>query len=244
MSFHTIKLETAYSPITNGDLQTHFTQKQPSKKVYHELFVRLNSSKQDFPENTLFMVNIPVDASEAHLKELFNDYGEILQVKLPVIMKSGSNCHVVFKDKESIDMILEIETLQWPDIPSTKYIIEKPDVTALKEKVDEAMLLFEDLERIEKQRKLDSRNVTDEDGFVLVTRQGRKNNIDGKGGSQATITKQEAEKLKPKNHALQDFYRFQMRERKRNELAELRRKFELDKEKIEKMKQEARFKPY
>ncbi len=82
--------------------------------------------------------------------------------------------------------------------------------------VDEAMALFDD-EQERKRREEDAkRNVPDDDGFITVTRKGRKTNNDGAGGSVMAISKEEAEKLKPKKDGLVDFYRFQMRERKRN----------------------------
>lgn len=117
--------------------------------------------------------------------------------------------------------------------------------------VDTAMELFQD-EEMQRKRALDeSRNVPDEDGFVTVTRKGRKTNQDAKGGSVLALKKEDAESLKPKEHGLVDFYRFQQRERKRNgnlltyvELADLRRKFEQDKEKIQQMKESRKFKPY
>jgi ribosomal RNA-processing protein 7 len=82
--------------------------------------------------------------------------------------------------------------------------------------VDEAMELFDDEERkarLEQQRR---ENMVDEDGFVVVSRSKRKANMDGSGTTMHSITKEEAEKLKPKKKGLVDFYRFQMREQKRN----------------------------
>ncbi|GBG91657.1 hypothetical protein CBR_g52693 [Chara braunii] len=48
----------------------------------------------------------------------------------------------------------------------------------------------------------------------------------------------------PKDKHLSDFYRFQQREAGRNELLELRQKFEEDRRKIAKLKAARRFKPY
>ncbi|KAJ3280214.1 Ribosomal RNA-processing protein 7 A, partial [Borealophlyctis nickersoniae] len=91
-----------------------------------------------------------------------------------------------------------------------------------------------------------ARNVPDEDGFVLVTRaRGRRNtNADASGATVTAARPEEVKKLKPKKKELVDFYRFQMRESKRNQLADLRRKFEEDKKKIAALKANRRFKPY
>ena len=45
-------------------------------------------------------------------------------------------------------------------------------------------------------------------------------------------------------YELQNFYRFQMREQKRNQLAELRKRFEEDKLQVAKMKEARKFKPF
>lgn len=49
---------------------------------------------------------------------------------------------------------------------------------------------------------------------------------------------------KKKKTELKNFYRFQFREEKRNRLAQLREQFEKDKEKIRKMKEQRKFKPF
>jgi len=75
---------------------------------------------------------------------------------------------------------------------------------------------FERSEYEAQQAAMARHNVMDEDGFTLVTRAGAKGqNSDGV----ITITAAKAEdvkNLKPKKKELQDFYRFQMREAKRD----------------------------
>lgn len=83
-------------------------------------------------------------------------------------------------------------------------------------KVDDYMDKFERSEYETQQAALARHNVMDDDGFTLVTRAGSKGqNSDGV----ITITAAKAEEvknLKPKKKELQDFYRFQMREAKRD----------------------------
>lgn len=50
--------------------------------------------------------------------------------------------------------------------------------------------------------------------------------------------------LKPKKEGFVDFYRFQMRQAKREKLEELRANFEADKQKIAELKNRRVFKPY
>jgi len=60
-----------------------------------------------------------------------------------------------------------------------------------------------------------------------------------------TIAKTKARnKKKQKSREFQNFYRFQMREAKRERLATLREKFEQDKLQIQRLKEARKFKPY
>ncbi|KAF9169751.1 Ribosomal RNA-processing protein 7 [Mortierella sp. AD010] len=120
----------------------------------------------------------------------------------------------------------------------------RPNHSALQTKVDDYMDKFERSEYEAQQAALARLNVMDDDGFTLVTRAGNKGyNTDGVIKVQAIKT-EDVKNIKPKKKELQDFYRFQMREAKRDKLVELRRKFEEDKIKIEALKVNRRFKPY
>lgn len=78
------------------------------------------------------------------------------------------------------------------------------------------MLRFTNQEYEREREALAQLNRMDEDGFTLVTRKGRRgHNTDGT----ITVTAARAEDvkdLKPKKKELTDFYRFQMREAKRD----------------------------
>ena len=76
------------------------------------------------------------------------------------------------------------------------------------------------------------RSEPDEDGFITVTRREK-----------GDVVEPETKKI---NRAvnLEDFYKFQKREKREKKMEELRRKFEEDKIKIEKAKQGRKFKPY
>ena len=81
------------------------------------------------------------------------------------------------------------------------------------------------------------RQVPDADGFITVTRGGRT------GPAKQEAAQEQAKKHKEKQKGLDDFYRFQMRERKKAKAGELVRKFEEDKEKVKRMReQRAKFK--
>lgn len=75
------------------------------------------------------------------------------------------------------------------------------------------------------------RQEPDADGFVTVTRGGRTN------PAKQESALEHAEKLKEKQKGLDDFYRFQSREKRKEKAGELVRKFEEDKERVRKMKE-------
>ncbi|KAG0320714.1 Ribosomal RNA-processing protein 7 [Dissophora globulifera] len=120
----------------------------------------------------------------------------------------------------------------------------RPVHATLQVKVDTYMEKFERSEYEAQQAALARLNVMDDDGFTLVTRAGNKGyNTDGVIKVQA-VKAEDIQNIKPKKKELQDFYRFQMREAKRDKLVDLRRKFEEDKVRIEALKVNRRFKPY
>lgn len=86
------------------------------------------------------------------------------------------------------------------------------------------------------------RNEPDEDGFVTVTRGGRAapaSRNDAEEAKQRMVDRQAKKKLET-----QGFYRFQLRERRKEEQAALLRRFQEDKRKVEAMREKrAKFKP-
>lgn len=193
---------------TENQLQSHVDSKASvtKKTVNHSLFIKKNKSKDpELPnEKTLFVTNLPLDCTEGMLKSLFRSHGEIVNVKWPETRITGGSCHLVFKDTESIDIIMDIESLPYPQYNvDFLNLVKRPDTSLLKQKVDEAMVLFDN------QQEEEEEDLVDEDGFTLV-RKGKKK----LAGSVYSITKDEAENLKPKSKELSDFYRFQKREKK------------------------------
>ena len=75
------------------------------------------------------------------------------------------------------------------------------------------------------------RSQPDADGFVTVTKGGRVDPV-RQEAAQAIAAKHKAKQV-----GLEDFYRFQTREKKKARASELIRQFEEDKEKIQRMKE-------
>ena len=92
------------------------------------------------------------------------------------------------------------------------------------------MTAFADKEASKARLLVRQRQVADADGFITVTRGGRTN------PARQEVAQEQAEKQKEKQKGLDDFYRFQSREKRKQKAGELLRKFEEDKEKIRKMR--------
>ncbi len=93
------------------------------------------------------------------------------------------------------------------------------------------MTAFAEREAAEANAQKRQRQEVDADGFTTVTRGGRT------APAKQEVAKEIAEKQKGRQKDLQDFYRFQSRERRKEQAGELVRKFEQDKEKVMRMKE-------
>ena len=132
-------------------------------------------------------------------------------------------------------------------------------VDYLKTEISEALQDFEDRESKAIEDLNNASSLVDEDGFTLVVGKNTKNlnSIKRKLLHKNPLTKFNKVSKVPRNSGLAqsvqdkenkkvklDFYRFQIRERKKNEINELLRKFKDDQAKIKEMKLQKRFNPY
>jgi ribosomal RNA-processing protein 7 len=104
-----------------------------------------------------------------------------------------------------------------------------PDSVNLNATVDAALARFNEDESTRMVSLKRMRSEPDEDGFITVTRRERDDVV-----------------VEKKNHAvdLEDFYKFQKREKRAKKMDELRRKFEEDKFKVARAKEGRKFKPF
>ncbi|KAG7195495.1 Ribosomal RNA-processing protein 7 [Scheffersomyces spartinae] len=98
----------------------------------------------------------------------------------------------------------------------------------------------ESIEQLQNQTQL-----VDEDGFTMVVGTHRKTKA-GILGKQKLAASVEVEKAKDKlkKKEKDDFYRFQLRQKKKDEMNDLLMKFRQDQEKVRLMKEKKRFRPY
>ncbi|CAK9440314.1 uncharacterized protein LODBEIA_P44140 [Lodderomyces beijingensis] len=119
------------------------------------------------------------------------------------------------------------------------------DSEQLAAEVSQALADFDRAEKQSMEELQDQANLVDEDGFTLVVGSHRKTKagILGKQKLASTVESEKA-KAKLKKKETQDFYRFQLRQRKKDEMNELLNKYKADQEKVRLMKEKKRFRPY
>lgn len=203
----------------------------------------------DYPEDV--WINLSKLTSDL---EISTEKDDAVASKLP------KNCGIVtFIDKGSFTLAFNAlkklssnqTTSNWPiqtfdsNYYLNKYHSQILDVEELSNQVSESLIEFdrkeqESIEQLQQQTQL-----VDEDGFTLVVGSHRKTKA-GILGKQKLASTVEADKAKAKmkKKEKEDFYRFQLRQRKKEEMNELLRKFKLDQERVRLMREKKRFRPY
>ncbi|KAJ3907999.1 ribosomal RNA-processing protein 7-domain-containing protein [Lentinula edodes] len=178
------------------------------------------------------------------------------------LRRTGQTAHVVFLDTSSLDRFFSASHTKprsWPNSseePSglSHYLALsdslRPPLDAVRQHANSAMDLYEfELAKSKRQSKYKKGEaIVDEDGFTLVTRGGAYGQTVGGGVAVATKKFQEtgetSERTKKRSKEKTSFYAFQKAEKQRNELLQLKKNWELDKAKVEKLKASRRFNPY
>lgn len=187
-----------------------------------------------------------------------------LNEPVPALHLSGrATCTITFLDAVSVPRVMKHSgTLSYtPDLPTglsryeAQYTALRPKMALAKAHADSAMERYDHLHSLlltSKAKAQGAGAVVDADGFTVVLRSGRYGRTAGRGADGAGVAVAsfaDANKTgKKKKHSgaaeLKDFYRFQAQDRKKKELAEMRRKFEQDRQKVAELKKGRRYKPY
>ncbi|KAJ2063574.1 hypothetical protein GGI17_001649 [Coemansia sp. S146] len=271
----------------------------------HYLYFKQHTSKREDPllpsSRTIYISNIPADATERDLRRLFQGMARVARVvfhsavgqdavkvaaaaaqatseisksskvvkgkskattevtktqQVAPLLSSGGSAHVVLLEDVELGAVLGMKAgvREWAIDNShglARHVLDygaaRPAVDAVRADVDAFMARFEEAQ-YERERMLEQQqNVADADGFIPVVRRARGGkNTDGTASVTAMSTDEAREagaaRKEPTTYA--NLYRFQARERKRDQLVDLRRKFEEDKEKIARMRQARQFRPY
>ncbi|KAI9660030.1 MAG: Meiotic recombination protein dmc1 [Bathelium mastoideum] len=165
------------------------------------------------------------------------------------LRKSGGSAVVVFVDRTSAEAAIRAvkraakmkQLLTWghnldgkiPRLGLERYRahhkLSYPSAEDVQPKVDLYMTRFAAAEVARTKRLARLRQVPDEDGFITVTRGGRV------GPARIEETHKMLEEQQERNKGKEDFYRFQVRERKKAEAGQLLKAFEEDKKKVVEM---------
>lgn len=123
------------------------------------------------------------------------------------------------------------------------YVVDREE---MEKEVTTALVDFQNRERIAEEEVNNMKTIVDEDGFTLVVGSQKKTKSDilGTMKKQADLEKDEEHVKKSKKKEKQDFYRFQIRERKKQEMNQLLSKFKEDQERVRVMRERRKFKPY
>ncbi|NWX13820.1 RRP7A protein, partial [Aegotheles bennettii] len=116
------------------------------------------------------------------------------------------------------------------------------DPEELKAEVDTYMQDYDKKIAEEEAKAAKEEGVPDEEGWVKVTRKGRKPGLPRTEAANLRVL--EREKRKRARKELLNFYAWQHRESKREHIAQLRKKFEEDKQRIALMRAQRKFRPY
>ncbi|PVU99631.1 hypothetical protein BB559_000528 [Furculomyces boomerangus] len=243
-----------FSGLAGIDVFQIENQRLKSAKLREEI---ANSQKTDSNDSK------KVSKANSKASKTENKEMDIDPVAFGNYLVSGSSAHVVFLEEAELNNVMDTDfkpklwygTRNSNEDPEEykglqKYLYEyrglRPPVDMLKKELDDYMAKFE-AKQYEKERLFKAqKNVPDEDGFITVTYS--KNKADSNvmpvsaNAKDSHIASKLAEKEKKTNFS--NFYRWQQRENKKDQITTLRKKFEQDKKKIENLKSGRKFKPY
>ncbi|KAL6859696.1 ribosomal RNA-processing protein 7 domain-containing protein [Trichoderma novae-zelandiae] len=176
--------------------------------------------------------------------------------------RSSSTAIVLLADEKSVQLVLKAiakleKTMKYPiwgqhlvgDVPplgapwiASHLRLSRADKAEIQKATHAFFNVFNRKEKEAAELSKRLRNEPDEDGFVTVTRGGKAapaNQFEAEEARQKMI-----EKAAKKKSEMTDFYRFQLRERRKQEQAQLLRRFEEDKRKVSAMREKrGKFKP-
>ncbi|KAM9983772.1 hypothetical protein ACTFIY_000511 [Dictyostelium cf. discoideum] len=224
------------------------------------IYIKKETNKK-WPQNkTLFVTNLPSHCQTLEdVKKLFKyDFIESVHFGQPNLKNNDQTqtddsseqidestkhvAHIVMNDQDSLKLFLKKShslSIQQPSLPLNgfNYLLNQynskiiVDYDELQTKLDNIMIDY-DKRVLESKKKSKLRNVPDEEGFITV------------GPSSAKVMTAEEVKALMEKKEKKNFYAFQHRQTKKDELDVLRQKFEEDKQRISKVTAARKFKPY
>ncbi|XP_074552956.1 ribosomal RNA-processing protein 7 homolog A [Halichoeres trimaculatus] len=225
-------------------------------------------------DRTLFVLNIPPYCSEGAIRELFSQFGNIQSVELrdhpgssqesgptlskvfrPATKQGFKVGYIVFSNSSSVsaakkhpyDSRLVISTEKHPVRAGVQKWIQKYKEAFIQpdqlQKIVDSFMEGHDKRKEEEEERLKKeaeQQQEDEEGWVKVTK-GQKARPHSEAANKRTLQK---EMRKTKRKELLNFYTWQHRNTQKEHIAELRKKFEEDKQRIALLRAQRKFKPY
>ncbi|KZC11669.1 Ribosomal RNA-processing protein 7 like protein A, partial [Dufourea novaeangliae] len=228
----------------------------------HQLFFKEHSIRNQEPQHprgrTLFVLNVPPYVTTEVLQTGFSKLcGNITNVFF-VTPKGFKTAYLVFEKESALERALELPensiiTLNHKNSVCLtglakwykEYNNSILDEEDMKKEIEDYMNNYDKMlaDKIANEKAMAEDN-EDNDGWVTVTGQKKRGQF-AVSRKESTINKvQNKEEHKNKKKQLLNFYTFQIRESKKQNLAELRKKFELDKKRLQDLKSKRTFKPF
>lgn len=237
-----------------GDILLNYVflslQTRPDSPLLSYLAIKASGS------DSLFFASPPLNWNEEDMKEVFSVFGEVATLVLHRTKTSGmvkfveGNAQKLALSAATTSSIVEFSPSRDPDEPiGLKAWVQQhkekaPSPMDLQKRLDDWVASYEEEEAArEKQRKA---NMT-QDGWTVVVRQkGRaKTTEEGgasvRGGGVSKGAALEMKKAAEKKAVESNFYTFQQRDKRRNELLTLREKFDKDRRRIQELRSTRKF---
>ncbi|ELK07948.1 Ribosomal RNA-processing protein 7 like protein A [Pteropus alecto] len=262
------------SPPGYSAVPIKFSEKQQASHYLYmrEHRVREGTNSSWPQKRTLFVLNVPPYCTTECLSRLLSPCGPVQSVELqekPDLTESPKEpkskffhlrpipgfqvAYVVFQKPNGVSAAL---ALKGPLLVSTEshpvksgvhkwlsdYADSVLDPEALRVEVDTFMEVYDRKIAEEEAKAKEEEGVPDEEGWVKVTRRSRRPVLPRTEAASLRVL--EREKRKRARKELLNFYAWQHRETKMEHLAQLRKKFEEDKQRIELMRTQRKFRPY
>ncbi|NWQ78572.1 RRP7A protein, partial [Columbina picui] len=249
-------------------------QRSPHYLLVKEHQVREGAGAAHPPRRTLFVLNVPPYCGPDALSRLFARCGHVQSVDVCDKPEPGEKkekltskyfnrkpvtgfhvAYVVFRKPSGVQAAKALSR-EGPLLISTEshpvktgvskwianYAASVVDQEELKAEVDAYMQDYDEKIAEEEAKAAEEEGVPDEEGWVKVTRKGRKPGLPRTEAANLRVL--EKEKQKRARKELLNFYAWQHRESKREHIAQLRKKFEEDKQRIALMRAQRKFRPY
>jgi Ribosomal RNA-processing protein 7 (RRP7) C-terminal domain len=228
-------------------MESHKTKRVKSSKFGEFLAVRLETEKsfkqwlffkQGESDDELVVANIDPSCTLQDIQEAFEKFGVVcaeIKNNQAVILLESSECLKEALQCKKISLN-QSNPLQGYDKWTSECQKRKGDPEIVQLMVTHFM---EEFDGKQAQEKLEMENeVVDDDGFTLVSKKrGRKGASDGDIHVKTTTRVKRAKDSKEED----GFYTFKAHEKKQNELMEVRKKFQADKERLKKERSKRKF---